>query len=130
MIQLQAGQTFKIDDELIANFPWYDLDTVTYFTIDWQEDHYLIVRMILDCVSEPELCVLFTLEQVTECKLPEVGLRLLQFSHFIVENVRSHQWENVWFKVYDPDFGEPSFLFKSGKILIQESKQKIGNYWE
>ncbi|WP_339684103.1 hypothetical protein [Gimesia maris] len=117
--QLKPGTTFLINDELIENFPWYDFSDVSDVAIDWHDRRSPTVKLTVSCTSQPECSAVIRLKKVTECKLPEMGLRLLQFSHLILENVRSQQWENVWYRIYDLDFQEPSFRFRSGHIEIQ-----------
>lgn len=119
MIQLNPGTTFLINDELIESFPWYDFVNVSCFAIDGHDGRSPTVKMTVSSASQPERSAVFQLEKVTECILPEMGLRLLQFSHLILENVRSQQWEDVWYRMYDLNFGEPSFRFKSGHVQIQ-----------
>ncbi|HAH48413.1 MAG TPA: hypothetical protein DCM07_26935 [Planctomycetaceae bacterium] len=119
---MNPGTTFLINDELIESFPWYDFVNVSCFAIDWHDGRSPTVKMTVSSTSQPEHTAVFQLEKVTECILPEMGLRLLQFSHLILENVRSQQWEDVWYRIYDLNFGEPSFRFKSGHVQIQGSQ--------
>ncbi|QDT93299.1 hypothetical protein [Gimesia algae] len=117
--QLKPGTTFQINDELIESFPWYDFVNVSGFSVNWYEGRSPTVKMTVSSTSQPERSAVIQLEKVTECKLPEMGLRLLQFSHLILENVRSEQWEDVRYRMYDLNFEEPAFRFKSGHVQIQ-----------
>lgn len=123
MIQPQAGQTFEINDALIADFPWYELIDVTRCLLEFPEQACPAVYLTVAFASRTELIACFQLKQVTECRLPAVGIRRLQFSCMSLENVRAQQWEDVNYKLYDDDFGEPSLLFKSGTIRIQAVPQ-------
>lgn len=117
-ILLNPGTTFLINDELIESFPWYDFVNVSGFAIDWLDRRSPTVKMTVSSTSQPERSAVIQLEKVTECKLPEMGLRLLQFSHLVLENVRSEQWEDVRYRMYDLNFEEPSFRFRTGHVHI------------
>ena len=125
MIQPQDGQTFAINDALIADFPWYELIDVTRCEIKFTEEDCPTVHLSVAFAARPVLIACFRLEQVTECRLPAMGINRLQFSSLALENVRSQQWEDVNYKLYDDDFGEPSLLFKSGTIRIQAATRSV-----
>lgn len=119
MIQPQDGQTFEINDALIADFPWYELIDVTRCEIKFPEEGCPTVHLTVAFAAWPVLIACLRLEQVIECRLPAMGVNRLQFSCLALENVRSQQWEDVNYKLYDDDFGEPSLLFRSGTMRIQ-----------
>jgi len=118
MIHLSPGQSYEISDDLISDFPWYDFLNVDRFTILCSDSCLPSIEMVIPVVSQPSVTALFLLHDVTECILPPVGYKRLQFSEMNLENFRSHQLENSTYKIFDGDFIEPSFLFNRGEIFI------------
>ncbi|QDT87157.1 hypothetical protein [Gimesia chilikensis] len=118
MITLQAGQTFEINDSLLADFPWHEFTNVTRFVMEWSAGSFPDIELILKSDLATNLVACLSLEQVAECRLPAMGIRRLQFSSLTAENVRSQQWEQVNYRIFDTDFEEPVLMFKTGQIQI------------
>lgn len=118
MIQISSGQTFPFDDKLILDYPWEDLSIIKRFVLQYREKKLPDIELLFSSDSKPELNILILLNFVTECKLPEIGYRKLQFSQMLVEDYRHSQLENVNFRISDENFVEPVFLFKSGELHI------------
>lgn len=119
MITPQTGQTFEINDTLLADFPWHEFTNVARFVMEWSAGPYPDIELILESDLATNLVACLSLEKVTECRLPAMGIRRLQFSSLTAENVRSLQWEQVNYRIFDADFEEPVLMFKSGQIQIQ-----------
>ena len=122
MTDLTAGQSFIIDDQLISEFPWYDLGLIKRCTIDCNADCLPTVELTIPLESYPHLVAFLKLQTVSVCKLPEIGYRRLQFSHMMVQNVRDRQIEDVKFEIYDENFHEPLIQFKLGEVHIQPTE--------
>jgi hypothetical protein len=118
MITPQAGQTFEINNTLLTVFPWHEFTNVTRFVMEWSAGPFPDIELILKSDLATNLVACLSLEQVAECRLPAMGIRRLQFSSLTAENARSHQWEQVNYRIFDADFEEPVLMFKTGQIQI------------
>ncbi len=118
MLQLLSGQTFEINDHLISDFPWFDFLNIEQFTISCSDGRLPQVEMLIPAVSQPGVIALFKLYDITECKLPVVGHRKLQFSDMRLVNIQSRQVEMAIYNIFDENFVEPSIIFNHGEIII------------